>query len=73
MPSVHQTPQMPDGSDALLALAEETFGSRDKAATWLRRPTRPLAGKRPLDLLDTDAGARQVEELLGRIAHGIGA
>lgn len=57
----------------LLALAEETFGSRDKAATWMRRPTRPLAGERPLDLMDTDAGARQVEELLGRIAHGIAA
>lgn len=57
----------------LLALAEDTFGSRDKAATWLRRPTRPLADECPLDLLDTDAGARQVEELLGRIAHGIAA
>ncbi len=57
----------------LLALAEETFGDRDKAVVWLRRPTRPLAGERPLDLLDSDAGIRQVEQLLGRIAHGIAA
>lgn len=68
-----------DQSDRLLrvarvvALAEETFGGREKAAVWLRRPTAPLAGERPLDLLDTDEGAREVEGLLGRIAHGIAA
>lgn len=56
-----------------LALAEETFANRDKAHAWLRRPTRPLAGERPLDLLDTEEGARVVEQLLGRIAHGIAA
>jgi putative toxin-antitoxin system antitoxin component (TIGR02293 family) len=53
--------------------AEETFGSRDKAHRWLRRPTTPLGGRAPLDLLDTDVGARRVETLLGRIAHGIAA
>lgn len=57
----------------LLALAEDTFGDHDKAAIWLRRPTRPLADECPLDLLDTDAGVRRVEDLLGRIAHGIAA
>ena len=57
----------------ILALAEETFANRDKAQTWVRRPTRPLAGERPLDLLDTEEGARAVESLLGRIAHGIAA
>jgi len=57
----------------LLALAEETFGNRDKAHTWLRRPTSALADERPLDLLDTEEGTRAVETLLGRIAHGIAA
>ena len=57
----------------LLAAAEETFGSQEKAATWLRRSTAALAGERPLDLLDTDEGAREVETLLGRISHGIAA
>jgi putative toxin-antitoxin system antitoxin component (TIGR02293 family) len=57
----------------LIAVAEETFGSQDKANIWLRRPTAALAGDRPLDLLDTDEGARQVETLLGRIGHGIAA
>jgi putative toxin-antitoxin system antitoxin component (TIGR02293 family) len=69
----------PEQSDRLvrvarvLAATEETFGNRDKADRWLRRPTTALAGERPLDLLDTDEGARVVETLLGHIAHGIAA
>ncbi len=57
----------------LLAGAEETFGSSEKAGLWLRRPTQALAGERPLDLLDTEEGAREVEVVLGRIGHGIAA
>jgi putative toxin-antitoxin system antitoxin component (TIGR02293 family) len=57
----------------LLALTEDTFGNREKAAVWLRRPTTALAGECPIDLLDTDEGAREVETVLGRIAHGIAA
>jgi putative toxin-antitoxin system antitoxin component (TIGR02293 family) len=53
--------------------AEATFANAEKAHRWLRRPTAVLAGNAPLDLLDTDAGARRVETLLGRIAHGIAA
>lgn len=69
----------PEQSDRLLrlariiALAEETFGDKENAAFWLRRPTTALDGEAPLDLLDTDEGSRQVEILLGRIAHGIAA
>ncbi|MGH7081561.1 MAG: type II RES/Xre toxin-antitoxin system antitoxin [Acetobacteraceae bacterium] len=69
----------PEQSDRLvrvarvLAAAEETFGDRTKAGAWLRRPTTALAGESPLQLLDTDEGARAVETLLGRIAHGIAA
>src|SRR5271166_3033630 len=33
----------------LLANAEETFGSAEKAGLWLRRPTQALGGERPLD------------------------
>ncbi|OFX13502.1 MAG: toxin-antitoxin system antitoxin component family protein [Alphaproteobacteria bacterium RIFOXYD12_FULL_60_8] len=69
----------PDQSDRLLrvarvlALAEEVFGSQDKAHLWLRRPTTVLAGEAPLEWLDTEEGAREVETVLGRIAHGIAA
>lgn len=55
----------------VLAAAEETFGSKEKAGLWLRRPTTALDGDEPMSLLDTNEGASQVETLLGRIAHGI--
>ncbi len=53
--------------------AEYTFGDPKKAHTWLRRPSRLLDGEAPLDRLDTDLGCRQIETLLGHIAHGIAA
>ena len=69
----------PDQSDRLSRLlrtiedAEATFGDRAKAHTWLRRPSAFLDGEAPLDRLDTDIGTRQVEAMLGRIAHGLAA
>jgi putative toxin-antitoxin system antitoxin component (TIGR02293 family) len=57
----------------IIAKAETTFGSPEKAAHWLRRPTAPLNGEEPLRMLDTEAGARVVEELLSKIDHGIAA
>ena len=69
----------PDQSDRLMrvvrviAAAENTFGSFDKAHRWLRRPTTALEGDAPLELLDTSEGSRQVERLLGRIDHGLAA
>lgn len=53
------------------AQAYAVFGEEDKAATWLARPNRALNGEVPIHLLDTDVGARQVEDLLGRIEHGV--
>jgi putative toxin-antitoxin system antitoxin component (TIGR02293 family) len=57
----------------VVAAAEETFGSQEKAGRWLRRPTAALDGEAPLSLLDTSEGAREVERLLTRIDHGISA
>lgn len=53
--------------------ARDTFSSEDKAMQWLKRPTKPLQNNAPLDLLDTEEGARLVEDLLTRIDHGIAA
>ena len=64
-------------SDRLLRLArvtaqaEEVLGSQQRAGAWLRGTVRALGGVRPLDLLDTDLGAQQVERILGRIEHGV--
>jgi putative toxin-antitoxin system antitoxin component (TIGR02293 family) len=55
----------------IAALVTETLGDRAKAVRWLERPNRALGGTRPLDHLDTELGAREVEDLLGRIAHGV--
>ena len=52
-------------------LAEDALGNRQKAARWLRKPNRSIQGKRPIDLLKSDIGARMVERALGRIEHGL--
>lgn len=51
--------------------AVDVLGSREKAFQWLRRPNRALGGQPPLSLLDVELGARQVEDVLGRIEHGV--
>lgn len=53
------------------AQAREMIGDATRAAAWLRTPNRALGGERPLDQLDTEVGAREVEDLLGRIAFGV--
>lgn len=53
------------------ANAVEMIGDEEKAIKWLSTPNRALGGKRPLDQLDTDTGARMVEDILGRIAYGV--
>jgi len=53
------------------ATAVETIGNAGKAAEWLRTPNRALGGQVPIDQLDTDLGAREVENILGRIAYGV--
>ena len=55
----------------LVVRAEEALGDPGKAHRWLTRPNRALGGHRPLTLLDSDAGARMVERILGRIEHGV--
>lgn len=68
------TPEQSDRLSRVLRMineAEATFGDSAKARTWLRRPNQLLDGEAPLDRLDTDFGTRQVEAILGRIAHGL--
>lgn len=55
----------------ILVRAEEAFGNREKAYHWLGRPNRALGNNRPFELLDSDAGTQSVEQVLGRIEHGV--
>jgi putative toxin-antitoxin system antitoxin component (TIGR02293 family) len=54
----------------LLALADYFIGGRERAVEWMKRPNLVLGGVSPLKLLDTELGARQVENILGRIGYG---
>jgi len=53
-----------------VALANEYLGGQEQATRWLKRPNRALGGVAPIDAIDTELGARQVENVLGRIAYG---
>lgn len=57
--------------ERLYAIAFDVFEDEDLARAWLDRPNPALRGKAPLDLADTDVGARQVEHLMMQIEHGV--
>ena len=67
----------PDESDKvvrfsrLLRLATAVFGGSERARTWLKHPQVGLGGAVPLDYASTETGAREVENLLGRIKYGV--
>jgi putative toxin-antitoxin system antitoxin component (TIGR02293 family) len=54
----------------IVALANEYLGDRERATRWLKHPNRALGGLAPVAAIDTELGARQVENILGRIAYG---
>jgi putative toxin-antitoxin system antitoxin component (TIGR02293 family) len=67
----------PDESDKvirfsrLLHQAADFFGDIEKARAWLKHPQYGLGGAVPLDYATTEAGAREVENLLGRMEYGV--
>ncbi|TAH34901.1 MAG: DUF2384 domain-containing protein [Planctomycetota bacterium] len=70
----------PEESDRLLRTSQifgralELFeGDRAAAKTWLGTPQRALGGAVPLRFAATDVGAREVDDLIGRLEHGIPA
>lgn len=46
-------------------------GDEVAAQSWLGKPARALDGETPLDFAETEAGAREVERLIGRLEHGV--
>ncbi len=69
---------MPDESERLLRLsrvfenAVRLFeGDLPGAVTWLTTPKKALGHKTPLDYSRTEPGAREVENLIGRLEHGV--
>lgn len=69
---------LPEESDRLLRAARvfgntlELFeGDRDAAVEWLTTPKPALGGASPLEVSKTELGTREVENLLGRLEHGV--
>lgn len=67
-----------DHSDRLMRyarlywLAVDFFdGDVQAARDWLASPARSLSGRSPLEFAETEMGAREVEDLIGRLEHGV--
>jgi putative toxin-antitoxin system antitoxin component (TIGR02293 family) len=64
-------------SERMLALARVYFraaavlGEENKARRWLKSNPPALAGRTPLECMQTWLGIRQVERILGRIEGGV--
>jgi putative toxin-antitoxin system antitoxin component (TIGR02293 family) len=46
-------------------------GDRDAAVEWMFSPQPALGGETPIDISKTELGSREVENLAGRIEHGV--
>jgi putative toxin-antitoxin system antitoxin component (TIGR02293 family) len=58
----------------LIGLALQLFeGNLDDTRSWLQAPNSALGNETPLDFATTEVGAREVENLIGRLEHGIPA
>ncbi len=57
--------------ERLLKKAEEVFGDAANARAWLQRKQVGLGNAVPLEFARTEIGAREVENLLGRIEYGV--
>jgi putative toxin-antitoxin system antitoxin component (TIGR02293 family) len=55
----------------LMGKAVEVMEGEEPARQWLTSPQIGLGGALPLDYAETEAGAREVEDLLGRIEFGV--
>jgi putative toxin-antitoxin system antitoxin component (TIGR02293 family) len=55
----------------LMGKAAEVMEGEAAARRWLSSPQVGLGGAVPLDYAETEVGAREVEDLLGRIEYGV--
>ncbi|EKE67180.1 type II RES/Xre toxin-antitoxin system antitoxin [Oceanibaculum indicum] len=55
----------------IFSLAVRVMGSEEAAEAWLDKPAIGLSNRKPIDLLQTSAGAEAVEEYLTRIEYGV--
>lgn len=51
--------------------AVEVFGDKQMGRKWLKEPAWALGDVPPIEYAETELGAQEVDDLLGRIDHGI--
>jgi putative toxin-antitoxin system antitoxin component (TIGR02293 family) len=67
----------PDESERGLRIASvfdralQVLHNQNRVQLWFKSPQKGLNGKTPLEYADTEPGAREVEDLLGRLEHGV--
>lgn len=68
----------PDESNRIAQLAMlfddvmELFeGNAESAAHWFHTPKKALGGATPIEYADTEPGVREIQDLIGRLEHGI--
>jgi putative toxin-antitoxin system antitoxin component (TIGR02293 family) len=67
----------PDESERILRIASlfdralQVLHKQNRVRLWFKSPQKGLGGKTPLEYADTEPGAREVEDLLGRLEHGV--
>ncbi len=57
--------------ERLLEKAGDVFGDATDARRWLTHPQPGLGGAVPIEFAATEIGAREVENLLGRLEYGV--
>ncbi len=55
----------------LFDMAIELFEDQALAQKWFTTPKKALGEKSPLAYADTEPGAKEVENLIGRLEHGV--
>jgi putative toxin-antitoxin system antitoxin component (TIGR02293 family) len=66
-----------DESERVLRIASlfdralQVLHIQNRVQLWFKSPQKGLGGKTPLEYADTEPGAREVEDLLGRLEHGV--
>lgn len=68
----------PEESDRLVSISRllaQTFelfeGNEEAGIRWFTSPNRALGGQSPLEVAATETGTREVENLIGRLEHGV--
>jgi len=72
----HEKLSIPEGDRLfriarIFALAVSVLENEEMARKWLHREQRGLGGRVPIQVIQTEAGAQEVEDLLEKIEYGV--